>query len=154
MFRSNAVRIVVALLTALFAVAGHAQVITGTILGRVTDTSNSALPGVTVSLKNVDVGQTRTVVTDPDGNYRASGLTIGKYEVRAELSGFQPKVRSGITLNVGNAAVVNFTLGLAAMTEAIVVHGEAPMVNTTESTMSYVVDERKIRDLPLNGFDQ
>ncbi|HEY8131028.1 MAG TPA: TonB-dependent receptor, partial [Thermoanaerobaculia bacterium] len=131
----------------------QAQVITGTILGSVTDESKAPLPGVTLTIKNRDIGDTRTLVTDISGSYRAGGLSLGNYEVRAELAGFQPRVRTGITITVGREAVVNFTLGVAGITEAIVVHGEAPPVNTTESTLSYLVDERKIRDLPLNGRD-
>lgn len=131
----------------------NAQVITGTILGNVTDESKSALVGVTLSIKNLDTGDARTAVTDQAGNYRAAGLSLGNYEVRAELSGFQSKVRTGLSITVGREAVVNFTLGVARVSEAIVVRGEAPMVNTTESALSYHVDEKKIRDLPLNGRD-
>ncbi len=130
-----------------------AQVITGSILGTVTDASKAAIPGATITMKNLDTGETRTVTTDAGGRYRAPGLGLGRYEVRAELEGFQTKVRTGINLAVGQEAVVDFTLGLAKMTEAIVVSGEAPTVNTTESSVSYVVDEKKIRDLPLNGRD-
>src|SRR5713226_3314804 len=130
-----------------------AQVITGSILGTVTDASKAAIPGATITMKNLDTGETRTVTTDAGGRYRAPGLGLGRYEVRAELEGFQAKVRTGISLAVGQEAVVDFSLGLAKMTEAIVVSGEAPTVNTTESSVSYVVDEKKIRDLPLNGRD-
>ena len=153
MSRISAVLIVVALIAASFAGVAYGQVITGTILGKVTDESKAALPGVTILIKNVDIGQTRTVITDEGGNYRASALTLGMYEVRAELAGFQPRLRTGITVNVGGEDVVNFTLGVALVSEAIVVHGQAPMVNTTESTLSYLVDEAMIKDLPLNGRD-
>jgi len=130
-----------------------AQVITGTILGTVMDESKATLPGATVTLKNVDTGQTRTLITDQGGVYRAPGLSLGQYEIRVELSGFQPRMRKGINLTVGREAVVDFRLNLASVAETIVVQGEASTVNTTESTVSYLVDEKKIRDLPLNGRD-
>jgi hypothetical protein len=136
-----------------FAGVAVAQVITGTILGNVTDDSKAPLPGVTITLKNLDKGDTRTAITDPAGNYRAPGLNLGRYEVRAELSGFQPVVRTGINVNVGSESTLNFVLKIAQITEAIVVHGDIPIVNTTESTVSYLVDEKKIQDLPLNGRD-
>ena len=136
-----------------FAVCGFAQVITGSILGTVTDETKAPLPGVTITIRNIDSGETRVIVTDAGGHYRAPGLGLGKYEIRAELGAFQPTVRKGISLNVGSEAVINFSLKLAQMTEAIVVQGEAPLVNTTESQVSYNVDEKKIRDLPLNGRD-
>lgn len=153
MSRFTGVFIVLALLSAPFSEIAHGQVITGTILGKVTDGSKAALPGVTILIKNVDIGQTRTVVTDQSGNYRASALGLGTYEVRAELSGFQSTLRTGISITVGREAVVNFVLGVAELSETIVVSGEAPTVNTTESTVGFLVDEKKIRDLPLNGRD-
>ena len=131
----------------------HAQVITGTILGSIADQSGAALPGVSVTVKNQDTGLTRSVLTDASGGYRASGLSLGAYEVRAELEGFQVVVRKGITLTVGREAVVNFKLALARVSETVVVQAEAPLVNTTESTVSHLVDEQKIRELPLNGRD-
>src|SRR5229473_4361784 len=97
-----------------------AQVITGTILGNVTDEAKAALPGVSISMRNLDTGETRTAITDLSGKYRAPGLGLGRYEVRAELEGFQTNVRTGISLMVGSEALVNFTLGVAKMTEAIV----------------------------------
>src|SRR5438876_213023 len=136
-----------------FAGAGLAQVITGTILGSVTDETKAPLPGVTITIRNVDSGEMRVMTTDPNGRYHAPGLGLGRYEIRAELSGFQPTVRKGVSLNVGSEAVINFSLKVAQMTEAIVVQGEPPVVNTTESEVSYVVDEKKIKDLPLNGRD-
>lgn len=136
-----------------FAVCGIAQVITGTILGKVTDETKAPLPGVTITIRNLDSGETRVMVTDTAGRYRAPGLGLGRYEVRAELASFQPTVRTGISLNVGSEAVVNFALKVAQMSEAIVVQGEAPLVNSTDSQVSYVVDDKKIRDLPLNGRD-
>ncbi len=98
---------------------------------------------MTVTIKNQDTGQTRTVLTESGGTYRAPGLSLGPYEVRAELEGFQPMLRKGITLTVGREAQVNFKLTLARMSEAIVVQAEAPLVNTTESTISHLVDDRK-----------
>lgn len=155
MSRVSAVLIVLVALVCVapFAGVGNAQVITGTILGNVTDESKARLPGVTIGIKNLDIGETRSVTTDSSGNYRVPGLSLGRYEVRAELEGFQPKLRTGIALTVGREAVVNFALGLAKLTEAIVVQGEAPVVNTTESEVSYLVDEKSIRSLPLNGRD-
>ncbi|HEY3056364.1 MAG TPA: carboxypeptidase regulatory-like domain-containing protein [Thermoanaerobaculia bacterium] len=154
MSRNSAVRILLVLfLMAAFAGVGVAQVITGTILGNVTDDTKAPLPGVTITLKNLDKGDTRTMLTDPAGNYRAPGLSLGRYEIRAELSGFQPVVRTGITVNVGSESTLNFSLKVAQIAEAIVVQAEAPAVNTTESQVSYLVDEKKIQNLPLNGRD-
>ncbi|MBI4456657.1 MAG: TonB-dependent receptor [Acidobacteria bacterium] len=130
-----------------------AQVTTATILGTVKDESGAVLPGVSVLLKQVDTGGTRTVVTDDEGRYRASNLDLGNYEIQAELTGFQTAVRSGIKLSVGQEAVVDFAMKVGEMTEKIVVSGEAPLVETTNASMIALVDDKKIRDLPLNRRD-
>ena len=80
-----------------------AQVTTGTLYGIVRDETGAVVPQVTVTLKNVDTGITRTVSTDEGGRYRASNLPLGGYEVHAALSGFRTDVRSGITLTVGSS---------------------------------------------------
>src|SRR2546428_8638804 len=98
-----------------------AQVITGTILGTVSDPSGSPLPGVSITARNQETGQTRMVLTDSSGTYRVSALSLGPYEVKAELEGFQSTLRKGIVLTVGREAVVNFKLSLARMSETVVV---------------------------------
>src|SRR3989442_15243063 len=90
--------------------SGHlvfAQVTNGTILGVVQDSSGAVLPGVSVTVKNVDTGITRTLTTDEGGRYTAPDLPLGNYEVEGQLPGFQTEVRSGITLTVGREAVGN-----------------------------------------------
>jgi hypothetical protein len=130
-----------------------AQVTTGAILGTVTDTTGAALPGATVTVRQVETDTTRTLVTDGQGRYRASALEPGTYEVRAELSGFQTVRFDNIRLSVGQSAVLNVTLQLGALQEAILVTESAPLVATTSSTVANLVDETQIRDLPLNGRD-
>ncbi|MBI4456672.1 MAG: TonB-dependent receptor [Acidobacteria bacterium] len=131
----------------------YAQVASGTISGTVKDASGSILPGVTLTIRNVETGVSRTVITDDEGRYRAPELAVGNYDVQAELAGFQTAVRSGIQLTVGREAVVDFTLQVGEISEKVVVKGEAPMVNTTSATMSELVDQRQVHDLPLNGRD-
>src|ERR1700736_1987678 len=87
-----------------------AQVTTGTISGVVQDSSEGAIPGVAVTVRNLDTGAARTVTTDPRGRYTAPDLSLGNYEVQAQQPGFQTEIRSGITLTVGREALVNFAL--------------------------------------------
>src|SRR6266581_5582124 len=134
--------------------SGHlvsAQVTTGTISGVVQDTSGAVIPGVSVTVKNLDTGITRTVTTDEGGRYTAPDLTLGNYEADAQLQGFQTEVRSGITLTVGRVAVVNFALMVGQLSDRVTITAEAPLVESTTSAMSSLVDARTIRDLPLNG---
>ena len=130
-----------------------AQDTTGTILGTVTDASGAVLPGVTVTVKNIDTSQARTIVSDAAGSYRAALLPPGRYEVTAQLAGFQTMVRSGITLTVGQQAVVDTKMSLGNVSESITVEGAAPLVETTTGTISNVVTEQQIGSMPLNGRD-
>src|SRR3990170_2689467 len=128
-----------------------AQLPTATILGVVKDSSGAVVPGATLTARGVETGQTRTATSAADGSYRFSALPVGSYEVRAEQSGFQTAVRSGLTLTVGQEAVINFTLEVGAVTQTVEVTGEAPLVNTTTGTLGGLVAEQTVADLPLNG---
>lgn len=135
----------------LFSSQISAQVTTATIVGTVRDETGAVLPGVTITVKNLETGIVRTLISDDGGRYRAPALQPGGYELRAELAGFQVGVRRGITLAVGQEAVVDIVLKVGELTEEVVVIGEAPLVDTTSSTITGLVDDRQIRDLPLNG---
>ena len=130
-----------------------AQGTTGSILGVVQDQSQAVLPGVTVTATSLETNQSRTAISDDEGRYRLPLLPVGPYEVQAELTGFSTEVRRPITLTIGSEAVVNFTLGIGALTERVVVTGEAPLVETSSAVTAGLVDAKKIRDLPLNGRD-
>ena len=130
-----------------------AQVTTATILGAVRDESGGVLPGAAITVTNVDTGVSRTTVTGTDGQYRISELALGNYEVQAQQTGFQREVRKGITLTVGREALVDLTLKVGSVTESVSVTAEAPLVETTSSSVSNLVDAKSIEMLPLNGRD-
>src|SRR5256884_9191388 len=143
----------VLLITVIF-LCGHlacAQVSTATIAGVAQDASGAVIPGVSVTVKNLNTGITRTATTDEGGRYTLPDLSLGSYEVEGQLPGFQTEVRSGITLTVGREAVVNFALRVGQVTDKVTITEEAPLVESTTAAMSSLVDERTIRDLPLNG---
>src|SRR5258707_5603705 len=102
--------IAVAILLVIGASISLAQLPTATILGTVKDSSGAVVPGVTLTARNTETGQTRNTVSGGDGSYRFSALPVGNYEVRAEHAGFRAEVRSGMNLAVAQEAVVNFTL--------------------------------------------
>src|SRR5262245_1172589 len=126
---------------------------TATILGIVTDSSGGVLPGVSITIKHVDTSQTRTMTSGEGGRYRVPVLPPGRYEMTAQLSGFQSVLRSGITLTVGQEALVNLQMPIGNLAESVTVEGAAPLVETTTSTLSHVVNEQQIGGLPLNGRD-
>ena len=133
-----------------------AQTTTATLAGTVTDETQSVLPGVEITITNLETNATRTAISGDAGQYRVSNLSPGEYELEAQLPGFQTAVRSGIQLSVGRQASLNITLSVGQVSERVVVTGDAPLVDTLSSTIRGLVDEKTLTDLPLNGrsFDQ
>src|SRR5436305_15015646 len=107
------------LLVAAVAIAASAQETTGTITGTATDQTGSVLPGVTVTVKNIDNGFQRSVVTNDEGVYTALLLPIGAYEVLFELSGFQPATVHGIALHVNDRLKVDGNLQVTGVAENV-----------------------------------
>src|SRR3989475_1549809 len=138
-----------------FSGTGWGQV-TASITGVVRDVSGAVVPGAAVTVQQVETGTTRTAQTDEDGNYWSPSLPVGQYEVDVQKTAFKQQVRSGITLAVGQQAVVNITLEVGDVEQRVNVTAEAPLVNTTLSSTSGLVSEREVKELPLNGrsFDQ
>lgn len=130
-----------------------AQVTTGTIQGTVSDTTGGVLPGVTVTITNAGTGAMRATVTDERGHYLESQMAVGQYDVQAELAGFQSQVRKGIALNVGSQLTINFSLGVATVSETITVTMQAPLVQMVSAEVSATVDARQLAALPLNARD-
>jgi hypothetical protein len=126
---------------------------TGTISGAVSDETGALLPGARVSLINSDSGLMRTMVSDREGQYQFPLLAPGDYELAAELTGFCKEILRGISLAVGQQAVINLNLKVGEMKEEIIVTSEAPLVNVTTEEISGLVDEKRIEELPLNGRD-
>ena len=123
---------------------------TGNILGTVFDETRAVLPGVTVTATHQGTGQQRTTVTDDEGRYVIAQMTIGNYQLRAELPGFQAATQV-VRLTLEGAGVSNFTLSVGEVTTEVLVTSEAPLVNTTSSSVKTLIDDQQIRDLPLNG---
>jgi hypothetical protein len=125
--------------------------VTAAISGRIEDASGTAVRGVSVTLKSLETGATRTVTTDDAGDFSAMSLPVGPYQVRAEKTGFKTEVRNGVNLVVGQEAVVRLRLEIGDLAQEVTVNEAIPVVNTTTSSVSGLVGEREIKDLPLNG---
>lgn len=128
-----------------------AQIASGTISGAVKDSSGAVIPGAAVMATNTDTGTTRSGSTGGDGSYKFSALSLGKYEIKAEHTGFQTEVQKDLQLNVGEEAVINFTLQVGAVGQTVAVTAEAPIIETTTANVSGLVAENEVRDLPLNA---
>ncbi len=144
----------IAVLTALCSAGGatlFAQLQSGRILGTVYDPQHAGIPGATVVVTNLATNIAKTVVTDSEGNYVVTPLDPGNYRVSAEIPGFQTTVRDGMPLTVGQAARVELTLSLGGLSTEVRVTGEAPLLNTESATLSQVISNEQIVDMPLNG---
>src|SRR5919108_4835574 len=130
-----------------------AQTTTAAFLGTVMDPSGAVLPGVQVTASNVDTGLKRTTITNEEGRFLLSELPPGSYEVVVNLAGFETLIRKGMTLTIGQQANLSLTMKVGAVDQQVVVTGDAPIVETTQSSVSGVVEEKRITELPLNGRD-
>jgi hypothetical protein len=138
------------------AAPAHAQIVGATIGGTVRDSSGAALSVATVIVRQTDTGTTRTLVTGTDGRYSAPSVPVGPYSVSAAHDGFQPQEQTGIVLTIGQSVQLNFALGVSTVHEQVIVEAGDPVVNTTSQQTSGLIDERQVKDLPLNGrsFDE
>src|SRR5262249_19921061 len=121
---------------------------TGGISGVVSDQSGGLLPGVTVEISGPNLQGTRTATSGSDGRYRFLNIPPGTYTVVARLTGFSRVGKTAVRVEVGKEFTVNMTLTLSAK-EEVVVSGEAPVVDTTSTTIGQVVNSEQFRRLPL-----
>jgi len=133
-----------------------AQGTAATILGTITDTTGSVVPGTAIQVKNVGTGKTQSIQSDPQGRYNVADLGVGDYEVQASKDGFSTVVHKGITLTVGSQNVVDFSLPVGQTQQTVTVEGAVTQVETTNSTVGALVNQSQMRELPLNGrnFEQ
>lgn len=124
---------------------------TGNISGYVKDPSGSSVPGVTVTALMKEEGTSREVQTDEQGLYNFVGLLPGHYEVSFKAPGFETLVRSDIELTVGQFVRLDGALTVGAVQSQVNVGTAAPLVDTVSSTLSGLIDDRRVVDLPLNG---
>ena len=126
-----------------------AQTTNGVIAGIVTDAQGGVLPGVTITTRNTETGFTRSVVTEADGRYRLAALPPGRYTLRAELLGFGAVEVTEITVNIGSDLVRDVTMQVQGVQESVSVTAEAPVVETTRTSVSGVVTQEQMQMLPL-----
>src|ERR1700730_910394 len=131
----------------------HGQVVNGTILGTVRDSTGGFVPMTSISAKNVETGATRTAVADSSGAYQIVSVPAGTYDVEASVQGFKTSVRKGITVTVGASVAVNFDLAIGEIEQRVEVEAAPPQVETTNASMGGLVGETAVRELPLNGRD-
>ncbi|MCZ6753122.1 MAG: carboxypeptidase regulatory-like domain-containing protein, partial [Acidobacteria bacterium] len=131
--------------------ASLGQISSSAIVGVVRDATEAVIAGAEVTVTNVDTGISRTRESGPSGLYRVGDLQPGTYQITVSVVGFNRETRRDILLEVGREVTLNFTLQVGAVEQEVVVTGEAPVVETTISSVSTNVSQVQLRELPLNG---
>jgi len=128
----------------------HAFAQEAAIGGTVTDATGGVLPGVVIHAVHQATGNSFEAVTDERGAFRLP-VRVGVYEITAELSGFTTVKRQGLELLAGQQLAVSLQMSPSTIQESVTVTGEAPLIETTVSSMSANIDPRQMSQLPVNG---
>ncbi len=121
------------------------------IHGRVTDSTGAAVAGAQITATQTDTGLVRTTTTGSEGNYVLPNLPIGLYQLKISAGGFRDHVQKGIVLNVGESPMLDVKLSVGSVTETVEVNADAALVETHENSISTLIDNKRIMELPLDG---
>jgi hypothetical protein len=121
------------------------------VSGVISDPSGEPIPGAKVTITETEKRSVRTTNSDGRGLYVFPDLPVGPYRLEVSAAGFKSYMQSGILLQVGNNVQVNVAMQIGSFSEHVEVMAQAAMLETKENTVSQVIDERRIVDLPLNG---
>ena len=125
---------------------------TGTVTGVVKDEKGGLVPGASVKLVNTGTNAERSAVTSSDGIYEITQLVPGNYRLEVEAKGFSRYVQEPVVVNVLQRTTVNADLKVGGIGETVTVTGEStPLVETTKTDVSGVIDQRRLENLPVNG---
>jgi Carboxypeptidase regulatory-like domain/TonB-dependent Receptor Plug Domain len=145
--------ILIALAALFCAPAMHAQTVTGTITGIVSDPSGAVVAGASVLAHNTDTGVDSTVTTNSTGLYRIQFLPIGRYEVTVDAKGFGKQTIPAFQLEVLQTVTFNVKLTVGENSTVVNVSEAAPILNTNDATLGETITANTIQNFPLNGLD-
>jgi len=137
---------VMALLPAASLLAQNAE-----LSGLITDPAGLAVPGARVVVQSADTGATRTVSSNDHGEFSVPALLPGPYNITIEANGFKTNHQNGVVVEVNQRARLDFALTIGSNTDSITVQGSAPLLNTSDASVSTLIGNRFVENLPLNG---
>jgi len=147
---SHLLRTVALLLTFLFlAVSLDAQETRGRIAGRVSDTTRAPIPGAAVTVADATRGTTASATTNSEGLFQVTYLLPGTYQVTVEVTGFKKHVQDNVLLQMNETRDLAIVLEVGGVEEAVSVTAENLALNTTDGSMGFTVDTKRIAELPL-----
>lgn len=130
---------------------GHAQYTTATLAGTVSDPSGAVVADAKVTVQDLETGLQRQTQTDNSGTFTFTALPVGRYQITVEKPGFSKYVQSGITLVLDQTANVPIQLKVGNLSQQVTVAADAELLNTQSGTVSQLIDQKRIVDLPLDG---
>ncbi len=146
--RNAAVCLIFALVCCMLAIA---QVSTSSVTGVVTDSTGAVVANAKVEVKNESTGQTYQATTSDAGKYTIPSVIPGRYSVTVSAPGFQKFASVNNVLAVGQPLVVNATMTVGATNDTVEVQSNYERVETTNATISDLITEKQVKNLPLNG---
>ena len=132
-------------------VPAHAQQFNGTLRGTVEDSTGGVLPGAQVSVIETGTNDTRSLTTDTEGRWVLPNLKPGTYRIVVSLDGFKTAALEQVKLDVQAIRAVPIVLEVGRAAETVTVRGAAGTLETTSSTLSQTIENKRMVDLPLNG---
>jgi len=144
--------VAVGLLIGLSAQSANAQVLYGSVVGTVTDQTGAVVPNATVTLTNVNTGQTREATTDDAGYYSIPNAIEGTYELSVKKEGFRPHLEKGVDVSINTVRRVNPSLQVGLVTELVTVEASAVVLQTTKTDVSVNLESRAMGNLPLSNY--
>ncbi|MBX3278857.1 MAG: TonB-dependent receptor [Acidobacteria bacterium] len=127
-----------------------AQSFTGNIVGTVKNPNGEVIPNAEITITHLQTNKQVQITANGEGYYSSPPLAVGDYRIEVRMTGFRRAVHSGVSLQIQQTALVDFTLEIGAVDETVEVMAQAPILETTSSVLGKVVDNRRILELPLN----
>ena len=145
------IQIVFAVLWLSAALAVWGQNTTGSIVGKITDTTGATLANARVTIVRVETGESRSVVTSTQGDFTAQLLNPGTYSVTVTADGFKKAVKTGLVLEVDHVDRADFALQVGSATQSVTVTADALALDTDSSQVGQTIEEKQVTEIPLNG---
>ncbi len=128
-----------------------AQTLYGNLTGNITDSSNAAVPGATVTVRNPDTGLSRTATTDNSGNYQITDLPQGNYTVTITGTGFGASETKGVPVAVNQTKRIDATLTIGGVSQSVDVNTAPPALQTDRADVNYEISSTQVSQLPTAG---
>jgi Carboxypeptidase regulatory-like domain len=128
-----------------------AQVVYGSIVGRISDSSAAVVKDASVFVTDLGTGESRISTTNGDGDYRFVNLVPGRYRIDVKAAGFKILSRDPIDVRVDTVVRIDAALSVGSVNESVVIQEQTPPLDTQNSSVGQVIEGRQVQETPLNG---